>query len=261
MFIGHTLTDEVKLLTAKPEIIRYHRLIASFLLHVTSWMSNFKNPIKTAHVVPMPLFCKHCSFLCKDTAVGENRVWGFSSGASQWEKCGSAPTRWRRKWGCVWRARGPRRSLCTCPGPWLLGGWRVCLLHSSRCWGLCALGVTRVSVQVAGAGEAASWCPDLGPSSPPLPPDGREGCWPPCGLKILQGGLLATCDARREVGMGMRAQCGRGTESPWAPGGPGWRVQPEEPGKGGGLVPLLGQHHDLCPVLAQSLGLPGGRLE
>lgn len=65
-------------------------------------MSNFKNPIKTAHVVPMPLFCKYCSFLCKDTAVGENRVWGFSSGASQWDKWGSVPTRWRRKVGlCV----------------------------------------------------------------------------------------------------------------------------------------------------------------
>ena len=61
--------------------------------------------------------------------------------------------------------------------------------------------------------------------------------------------------------MGMRAQYGRGAESPWAPGGPGWRVQPEEPGKGGGLVPLLELRHDLCPVLAQSLGLPGGRLE
>lgn len=59
----------------------------------------------------------------------------------------------------------------------------------------------------------------------------------------------------------MRAQCGRGAESPWAPGGLGCRVQPEEPGKGGGLVPLLEQRSDLCPLLAQSLGLPGGQLE
>ena len=131
----------------------------------------------------------------------------FSAKTQQWERtgCGDSvrghlsgknggvsPPDGGGKCGLVWRAWGPRQSLCTCPGPWLLGGWRVCPLHPSRCWRVCALGVIRVSVQVAGVGEAASWCPDLGSSSPPLPPDGREGCWLPCGLKILQGGLLAT---------------------------------------------------------------------
>ena len=193
MFIGHTFTDEVKLLTAKPEIIRHHCLIASFLLHVTSWMSKFKNPIKTAHVVPMPLFCKYCSFLCKDTAVGENRVWGFSSGASQWEKWRSVPTRWRRKVGPCVASSGSQAEPLHLPRP-LAPGWMEGVPSSPLqvLEGLCSGCNAGVCAGGGGGGEAASWCPDLGSSSPPLPPDGREGCWPPCGLKILQGGLLAT---------------------------------------------------------------------
>lgn len=83
--------------------------------------------------------------------------------------------------------------------PPLSSGWREGAPSSPlQVWRVCALRAPRASVQVAGPGQAASWCPDLGPSSPPFPPDSREGCWPPCGLNILQGGLLATlwCQVR-----------------------------------------------------------------
>lgn len=117
----------------------------------------------------MPLFCKHCSFLCKDMAVGKNRVWGFSSGASQWEKWGRVPTRRRRRWGCAWRAPGPRRSLCACPTLvlWVEGG--CTLFTPPGVEGLSSAGTTGVC---AGGGPrgGCKLVPRPGTLQPTLPP-------------------------------------------------------------------------------------------
>lgn len=102
----------------------------------------------------------------------------------------------------MWRARGPQGGASALAPP-LAPGWM------EWCAAFIPPGVeSRCSACTAASGvdgrprEAACWCPDLGPSNPPLSPDSREGCWPPYWLKTLQGGLLATlrCQVRSRDG-------------------------------------------------------------
>lgn len=140
----------------------------------------------------------------------------FSAKAWQWErtgcgdsvqghlsgKKGTCPHQTEEEAGLCVASSGPQAEPLSLPRP-LAPGWMEGVPSSSlQVWRVGALRVPRASGQMAGPGEAASWCPDLGPSNPPLSPDSREGCWPPCWLKTLKGGLLATlrCQVRSRDG-------------------------------------------------------------